>query len=313
MLKRPCGLDPAIGRSAYAMRFLNPRAFSCILPVPLKAKVSRPGSGFTLIELLVVIAIIAILAALLLPALSKAKEQGKRAKCTSNLHQIFVGITMYTDDHDDKFHHIKDSALADPYLPNDGQWTANPNSDVMLNQNHPLAYWGVAYANYLGGYGARAVFRCPSAKHVDEWHDEGRNYPADFWLNSSYGVHRYLVTPYSLRERPHTKLSELKNPQTTIFCQDAAEQRMEGDEDSIGLFPGRSQILTQWIGTPPGSGGLSLLYNHYQFQWEWYRHNKTCNTLWMGGNVSGIRFKGYNIGSDYRWYTGDSPVENPKF
>jgi len=57
--------------------------------------------GFTLIELLVVIAIIAVLMAILMPALNRVKEQGKRATCLSNLKQLTLAWIMYADENDD--------------------------------------------------------------------------------------------------------------------------------------------------------------------------------------------------------------------
>src|SRR5437899_4652003 len=64
---------------------------------------NHPDRGFTLIELLVVIAIIAILAALLLPALSSARNKSWRIQCASQLRQLGIGFELFATDHEDRF------------------------------------------------------------------------------------------------------------------------------------------------------------------------------------------------------------------
>lgn len=273
-------------------------------------RTGQAKTGFTLIELLVVIAIIAVLAGLLLPALAKAKEQGKKAACINNLHQISLAMSLYAQDNNDTYH-----CLGDPRngysAPNDGQWYPNPRSTTLISYDGPnggLGYWGIAYLPYVGSQGSIKLWGCPSATVVDWWRDDGRDYPPDFWKNSTYGLNGFVVSPPVEKppgSRTPRKITDITSPSTTVLFQDAAEQKTEGPTDTLGLFPGYSENLTQWV------YGLAPLYPEvHDFRLMWFRHNRQCVTMWVSGNVSSIP---YTKGVDYRWYTGDAPVDVPKF
>ena len=279
------------------------------IPYLREASPKSGVKGFTLIELLVVIAIIAILAAMLLPVLASAKEKARAAQCISNLHQIGLASSMYADDYNDTFF-----CNAGGSLPNGGQWVLNPRSSVELLPSNDLAYWALGYKQYFAGN--RNLFGCPDGKVVDEWHDIGLYYPHDFWANSTYGMCQYLTTPYNLTDTQYgvkakgpLKRSSYRSPTSTIFCQDSTEQLNEGADDTLGLFPGYTTILNQW----GPEGNLQQLYPGVDLLSGWWRHSKSCVTLWVPGNVSRIKQMPRIVGVDYRWYTGEVPASMPNF
>jgi prepilin-type N-terminal cleavage/methylation domain-containing protein/prepilin-type processing-associated H-X9-DG protein len=120
-------------------------------------------NGFTLIELLVVIAIIALLMAVLMPALSRAREQGKRAVCLNNVKQLAFAWIMYADENDDRIvngatgfsftttawgDHGKERSWIDGY---------NPNDEELARQDiRNGALWPYVKSE--------KVYRCPTGK-----------------------------------------------------------------------------------------------------------------------------------------------------
>jgi prepilin-type N-terminal cleavage/methylation domain-containing protein len=155
---------------------------------------SRPSlsRGFTLIELLVVIAIIAILASLLLPALSSAKQQAKLIKCVSNQKQIGLAFKLYQDDNNMKFPPLGVDGWFDfEYGGGDPDRSRQEAALMLAATNRPL--WRYTEV--------REPFKCPADRGADAWSAPNGKLQKSFY--AAYGTsYRYNYNPWTEARLP---------------------------------------------------------------------------------------------------------------
>ena len=228
--------------------------------------------GFTLIELLVVIAIIAILAAILFPAFSRAKSSANRSACLGHLKQIGIAIKMYQDDHAGCY------PTASSY-PTGGKFTTD----------NPWGYATWAYVLWRGGYTkGTSIFHCPGAPY------ELRAGPEQVKLG--YGMNEYIW--YTIWRRvPFLSESSIPNPKYTLLVADCWSWHLVHDYwDGDRTFPVNEHLPAGMLRVKYAGGVVndSCLYRH-----------GTSNVLFADLHATTVQPQ------QYKCWPGNPPTEWP--
>lgn len=249
-------------------------------------KSSSMKKAFTLVEVLVVVAIIALLAAILFPVFSRARENGRRASCQSNLKQIALGITQYTQDYDE-------------YFPID--FTGFP-------PNPPPYGWGDRVQPYIKNL---QVYQCPSEKTPPS-SDPNVGYPPldatgylDYYYNAALVLSRGTFDSsgecFNLNGRPAATQGELEQPSLTVLLLDgpssASFSAMTGGSD-----PGLASLTIGFQADPRrhlGGSNFAFTDGHV----KWYKDDDRlpqssvvyamCNTFAQSGDSPTFHFKDF--------------------
>jgi prepilin-type N-terminal cleavage/methylation domain-containing protein/prepilin-type processing-associated H-X9-DG protein len=238
---------------------------------------SNKPKGFTLIELLVVIAIIAILAAMLLPALSKAKAKAKAINCISNMRQLGLAMRMYMDDNNGRMVYWRRGA-------NVAGFPAITVDNSFIVPGSSFVYWPDLLR--LGGYAsARTIFDCPAVQVKATATAGGSS--ANNYLGIALSRPEFGVEFIPGDTKPPVKEGTVRNPSESLVIADAGAVTSQ----SLGLNPDK------WV-EDISAGGTGSTYfvvpsfygypNVLPYR-SLPRHSGRVSTVWFDGHAEGFR------------------------